>query len=331
MHVGVAYEWRRPITGNRRPAVSQSKGRDMDHLESLRVFCTVVEVRSFTRAAQVHGLSTPAVSRSISELEERLGVRLFQRSTRHISTTEVAERFFTGCARILVELDSLEAEARHGVSEPTGVLRLVAHTTATVNLLVPLISGFKKRFPAVHLDLTLTERPVDLVEDGYDLGILLPFMLTTDQMITRPLRCIHIVMVTSPLYLQTHPRPEKPEDLANLNFIAVSPANQALPLRFRRGDTETAVEMNVEISTNNSPLRKEMVLDGFGIAALPQTLIEEELRDGRLMAVLDDYEFVDSDIQLRLAYSDRKFMPAKVRAFVDYAAAFYDDGAGEAA
>lgn len=302
----------------------------MDHLESLRIFCTVVEVRSFTRAAQVHGLSTPAVSRSISELEERLGVRLFQRSTRHISTTEVAERFFTGCSRILVELDALEAEARHGVTEPTGVLRLVAHTTATVNMLVPLIAGFKKQFPTVRLDLTLTERPVDLVEEGYDLGILLPFMLTTDQLITRPLRCIHIVMVTSPLYLQANPQPEKPEDLANLKFVAVSPASHALSLRFRRGDVETAVDMNVEISANNSPLRKEMVLEGFGIAALPETLVARELRDGRIVRVLEEYELMDSDFQLRLAYSDRKFMPAKVRAFVDYAAAFYGEGTAEA-
>jgi DNA-binding transcriptional LysR family regulator len=302
----------------------------MDHLESLRVFCTVVEVRSFTRAAQVHGLSTPAVSRSVSELETRLGVRLFHRSTRHISTTEVAEQFFKGCSRLLAELDVLEAEARHGVSEPTGVLRVVAHTTVTVNLLVPLIAGFKKEYPTVHLDLTLSERPVDLIEEGYDLGILLPFMLTSDQMITRPLTRIAIVVVTSPEYLKTHPRPDTPGDLARHGFVALSPSIQGLPLRFRRGGEETSVDLNVEISTNNATLRKEMVLNGFGLGALPRSLIENELRDGRLVPLLENYELVDSDIELRLAYSNRKFMPAKVRAFVDYAAAFYDGVAGVA-
>lgn len=298
----------------------------MDHLETLRIFCTVVEVRNFTRAAQVLGLSTPAVSRSVTELEERLGVRLFQRSTRHLSTTEVAERFFAGCSRLLGELDALEAEARHGISEPTGVLRIVAHTTATINVLVPLISSFRKRFSTVRLDLTLTERPVDLVEDGYDLGILLPFMLTSEQMITRLLKRIPVLVVTSPDYLATRPHPVKPQDLAGLDFVALSPSIQAPSLRFRRVDEETTVDLNVEITTNNPTLRKEMVLSGFGLGALPLTLVEEELKDGRLVRLLEDYELVDGAIELRLAYSNRKFMPAKVRAFVDYATAYYAQG-----
>ena len=157
----------------------------MDYLESLRVFRAVVESRSFTRAADMLGLTTPIVSRSISGLERRLGSRLFNRTTRQVSLTEAAEHFYEGCARILDDLEALEADASAQTREPSGVLRLVAHTTATVNRLVPLVSSFKLKHPKVSLDVTLTERPVDLVADGFDLGLVLPFMLSSDTVVTR--------------------------------------------------------------------------------------------------------------------------------------------------
>jgi len=302
----------------------------MDHLETLRIFNTVVEVKSFTRAASILGLSTPMVSRSITELEARLGVRLFQRSTRHISATEVAERFFEGSVRILAELEALEAEARHGVTEASGVLRLVAHTTATVNVLVPLIADFKKAFPSVHLDIALTERPVDLVEEGYDLGILLPFMLTTDKVISRDLTRIPVAVVSSPEYLSARARPHAPQDLAGMNFVALPPSIQTPSLRFRRRNEDIVIDLKVDITTNNPALRKEMVLQGFGLGVLPETLIEDEIKDGSLVRLFADYQLVDSDVELRLVYSNRKFMPAKVRAFVDYAVLYYQVAHDEA-
>jgi DNA-binding transcriptional LysR family regulator len=295
----------------------------MDHLENLRIFCTVFEVRSFTRAAEILGMSTPNVSRSITKLERTLGVRLFQRTTRHISTTEAAERFFVGCVRILAELGALETEARNGIIEPTGVLRLVAHTTATMNVLVPLIADFKKQFPSVYLDITLTERPVDLVEDGFDLGLLLPSMLTTDRAITRLLMRVTVALVSTPEYLASHGCPRTPQDLEGLRFVAFSPAMQAPSLRLRRNNEEVSIDLKFEITSNNSALRKEMVVRGFGLGVLPELLIADEIKTGRLVRVLDEYDVVDGGIELRLAYSAREFMPAKVRAFVDYAISYY--------
>ncbi|MGF6770598.1 DNA-binding transcriptional LysR family regulator [Paraburkholderia sp. GAS199] len=301
----------------------------MDHLESLRVFCTVVEVKNFTKAAQVLGLTTPVVSRSVTELEEKLGVRLFHRSTRHISTTEVAERFFLGCTRVLADLDAIEAEARRGITEPTGMLRLVAHTTATVNVLVPLIAEFKKEFPAIHLDIALTERPVDLVEEGYDLGILLPFMLTTDKVITRLLTRIPVSLVSSPAYIAAQGAPVTPSDLEKYKFVALPPSIQTPSLHFRKAGGDVYVDLNFDIATNNSSLRKEIVLQGLGLGVLPETLVAQEIREGRLIRLLSDYDLVGSDIDVRLAYSDRKFMPAKVRVFVDYAISYFNAAANE--
>jgi DNA-binding transcriptional LysR family regulator len=196
----------------------------MDYLESLRVFRAVVESRSFTRAADMLGLTTPIVSRSISGLERRLGSRLFNRTTRQVSLTEAAEHFYEGCARILDDLEALEADASAQTREPSGVLRLVAHTTATVNRLVPLVSSFKLKHPKVSLDVTLTERPVDLVADGFDLGLVLPFMLSSDTVVTRLLERMPFAIVATPDYLKQHSRPTHPSELTEHMVVVLSPA-----------------------------------------------------------------------------------------------------------
>jgi len=205
----------------------------MDYLTSLKVFRAVVEAKSFTRAADLLGVSPPVVSRAIATLEQRLGNRLFHRTTRHISLTETAEQFFAGCSRVLDELDALEAQASNRTSAPTGMLRLVAHTTATVNRLVPLIATFRRRYPLIGLDVTLTERPVDLVADGYDLGVVLPFMLTSDTTVTRLLERIPLVIVVTPGYLEGKERPVHPAALAGLEFVAMHASIRKPMLTFR--------------------------------------------------------------------------------------------------
>ena len=295
----------------------------MDYLESLRVFRAVVEARSFTRAADMLGLTTPIVSRSISGLERRLGSRLFNRTTRQVSLTEAAEHFYEGCARILDDLEALEAEASAQTREPSGVLRLVAHTTATVNRLVPLISTFKRKHPKVSLDVTLTERPVDLVADGYDLGIVLPFMLSTDTVVTRLLERMPFVIVAAPAYLKRHTRPKHPTELEEHVFVALSPAFRKPQLTFRLGTEELTVPIKYDIASNNAVFNREMVLEGFGIGVLPAALAQVELSTGKLTTVLEEFELVDAAVDLRLAYNTRTLLPAKVRAFVEHAAAFF--------
>src|ERR1700761_161598 len=169
----------------------------MEYIESLRLFRTIVEVKNFRRAGEMMYLSPSVVSRAIASLEERLGTRLFHRSTRKFSLTEAAERFYDGCCRVLDDLDCLEASAAGHGRLPAGVLRLVAHTTAALTWLGPVIASFKSKNANVTLDITLTERPVDLTADGYDLGIVLPFMLATDLAVTRLLQRLPLVIVTT--------------------------------------------------------------------------------------------------------------------------------------
>src|SRR5579863_942916 len=230
----------------------------MEYIDSLRIFRTVVEAKSFTRAADNLGLTTPVVSRAIAALEKRLGSRLFHRTTRQISLTEAAERFYDGCCRVLDDLEVLEASASTQTLEPGGVLRLVAHTTATVNRLVPLIASFKRKHPKVDLDVTLTERPVDLVADGFDLGIVLPFMLSTDTVVTRLLERMAFAIVTTPDYLKRHSRPTHPSELANHMFVVLSPAFRKPQLTFRLGAEDLTVPLRYDIASNNAVFNREM-------------------------------------------------------------------------
>ncbi|WP_321887885.1 LysR family transcriptional regulator [Paraburkholderia bannensis] len=295
----------------------------MDYIDTLRIFRSVVEARSFTRAADMHGLATPVVSRAIARLEKRLGSRLFHRTTRAVSLTEAAERFYDGCCRVLDDLDALEAGATEQTREANGVLRIVAHTTATVNRLVPLISSFKRAHPKVTLDVMMTERPVDLVADGYDLGLVLPFMLNTDTTVTKLLERIPLALVTTPAYLAATSTPQHPSDLASHVFVPMPPSLRKPTLTFRIDGEDLTVPLKYEIASNNPEFNREMVLQGFGIGILPQGLVQTELDDGRLVTLLDDYPMSDMQIEIRLAYTSRTLLPAKVRAFIDHATEFF--------
>jgi DNA-binding transcriptional LysR family regulator len=295
----------------------------MEYVESLRVFRSVVELRSFTRAADIHGLARPAVSRAIAGLEERMGCRLLNRTTRQISLTEAAERFYEGCVRILDDLDALEADVANQTRQASGVLRLVSHTTATIRRLVPLIAGFKRAHPNVTLDVTLTERPVDLVADGYDLGIVVPYMVTSETTVVRLLERIPVVVVATPAYLQAASIPRHPEELANHLFVPMSPSIRRPCINFRNGEKELSVPFRFDVSSNSPTFNCEMVLQGFGIGVVPADLVENELASGKLIRLLPDFQLVEQSIEIRLAYSSRTLLPAKVRAFIDYAAAFF--------
>jgi DNA-binding transcriptional LysR family regulator len=295
----------------------------MDYVDSLRIFRSVVESKSFTRAAEMHGLTRPAVSRAIASLEERMGCRLLHRTTRQVSLTAAAEQFYAGCARILDDLEALEAEAAHQTAEASGVLRIVAHAPTMTYRLVPLVAGFKRAYPKVSLDVTLTERPVDLVAEGYDLGLVLPFMLTSETTVVRRLEVTRRVIVATPRYLDTTSRPAHPSQLAAHTFVAVSPSLRQPILRFGAGMEELVIPLRYDVSSNSPVFNRDMVLQGFGIGILPEVLVEGELAAGVLERVLPGLPFADDAIEVVLAYNHRALLPAKVKAFIAYASNFF--------
>ncbi len=296
----------------------------MDYIESMRIFRTVVELKSFSRAADVHGTAPPAVSRTIAALEQRMGCRLLNRTTRRMTLTEAAERFYESCVRILDEVDAVEAEVATQTQEARGVLRLVAHTTVTIPRFVPLIASFKRAHPKVTLDMTLTERPVDLVGEGYDLGIVIPFMLMSETTVVRRLERIPVVIVATPEYLKRTSIPEHPSDLAEHAFVLISPSIRRPELRFQADGQELTVALRFDVSSNSPAFNREMVLQGLGIGVMPLAVVENELASGALLRLLADFPMANDSVEIQLAYSNRTLLPAKVRAFIEHAVGYFD-------
>ncbi|WP_106281900.1 LysR family transcriptional regulator [Paraburkholderia sp. BL25I1N1] len=296
----------------------------MDYIESLRHFRAVMEAGSFTKAADMLSVTTPVVSRAIAGLEGRIGTRLFHRTTRQMSATEAAERLYERVTRVLDEVDAIEADAANHTVEATGILRVVAHTTATVNRLVPLIASFKRAHPKVILDVTLSERPVDLVADGYDLGIVVPHMLSSELTVTRLLERIPQILVASPRYLERHALPRQPADLDAHTFVTMSPSIRRQELTFQIGAEQVTVPLKGEVSSNSPMFNRTMILEGFGLGVIPQAVVQLELDTGQLLPVLQEFPLVNGAIEIRLAYNTRALMPAKVRVFIEHAAAFYE-------
>lgn len=300
----------------------------MDQIETLRIFCAVVQAGSFTRAADATGLKVPVVSRAINALERRLGVRLFHRTTRHLALTEAAEQYYDGCKRVLAQLDELEDGIASLTHEPTGVLRIVAHSNATANCLPMLTTGFKRRYPAITLDVTLAERPIDLVAEGYDIGLVLPFMLSAETVVTRTVDRIQLVLVASTDYIDSHPAICHPGELCGHSFVAFASAARRTSLSFSGVDGNFDVPVNYGIASNSVVYNLDMVLAGFGLAVLPMAMVDSYIRAGRLVRLLENYSLLVSDAELRLAYSSRAFLPAKVRAFIEHTVDFFA-GIGE--
>lgn len=296
----------------------------MEYIESLHVFCAVVETKGIRRAAAALGTTPPTISRAIASLEARLGIRLFNRTTRQFSTTESADRIYEKCRRILDDLTNLEAKITSATQVPTGVLRVAAHTTATISRLVPLISTFRAKYPEVTLDITLTERPVDLVVDGFDLGIVLPYMLASDQVVSSMLERMPLGIFATEGYLRNRHRPTTPVDLGRHTFVVMPPSLRKPALTFRgTGQQDVTVQIKYDIASNSPLFNREMVLSGLGIGALPIPLVQEDIKSGSLVRLLDQFEIKEGEVEIRLAYATRTLLPAKVKAFIDHANAFF--------
>ncbi|MBT6118686.1 MAG: LysR family transcriptional regulator, partial [Rhodospirillaceae bacterium] len=193
----------------------------MDHLAGMAVFAKVVEARSFTAAAEQLGLSKSAVSKQISRLEDRLGIRLLNRTTRRLSLTEAGAAYYERCARIVAEAEAADLAITHLQSEPRGVLQVNAPMSFGIAHVAPAIPDFLERYPELRVDMTLNDRVVDLVDEGFDVAIRIG-ALADSSLIARRLAESRMVAVAAPGYLQRHGAPDRPEDLERHNCLSYS-------------------------------------------------------------------------------------------------------------
>lgn len=290
----------------------------MDKLQEMSSFVAVVEAGSFVGGGEALGFSKAAISRHISELEQRLGTRLLHRTTRRLSLTEDGQRFFARCKDLLATIDDVEAEMTSNDGEVTGTLRINAPLTFGTLHLAPLWGRFLASYPRVSLDVTLVDRVVDLVDEGYDLAVRISD-LPSSNLVSRQLASTRMVMCASPAYVACHGAPATVAELGARAVIAYSYGSTRDEWHFKGPDGTASVRIKPRMHTNNGDTCRQAALDGHGIILQPDFIVGSDLAAGTLVELLPDHRA--ATIGIHAVYSSRKHMPLKVRRMIDFLAA----------
>jgi DNA-binding transcriptional LysR family regulator len=285
----------------------------MDKLSQLRLFCRLAERGSFSAVARDSGTTQPVVSKAISALERVLGVRLVNRSTRAVSLTEAGRSYYERCRQILADLDEADASLGHLRSDVSGTLRVTAPVPFGLMFISPRTARFKAMYPALSLDLDLSDQPLNLIEHNIDVAIRLGHMCTPG-MAARKLGTSPFLCVAAPAYLAQWGIPTSPEALTSHNCIVYSNLEQPQTWGFAAGGGKVTVAGNYR--SNNLLAIRDAVVAGIGIARLPLWMVDSQLRAGLLKAILTDDLVPSFDIHA-IFPSGRK-NPMKTRLFVDF-------------
>jgi len=287
----------------------------MEKLDGLAVFARVVEAGTFSAAARQIGLSKSAVSKQVAGLEDRLGARLLNRTTRRLSLTEVGVDFYERCRRIITEVEEAELAVSRLHAEPRGLLRINAPMSFGFRHLAPALPDFMARYPEVTVDLALNDRMVDLIDEGYDIAVRIA-RLADSSLVARKLAPNRTVICAAPAYWRHHGRPDHPNDLKRHNCLVYTYMLSGNELTFAGPDGRVSVKVTGSLRANNGDALRAAALGGIGVLATPTFIVGEDLRAGRLETVLKDYE--DSDQSVYAVYPHSRHLSAKVRAFVDF-------------
>jgi DNA-binding transcriptional LysR family regulator len=286
----------------------------MDSLNALSVFASVAETRSFVATGRLTGVSASAIGKSIARLEQRFGVRLFNRSTRSVTLTDEGERLLERSLRILGEIEAAEVEFSQTSSTPHGRLKI---SLPMVNEpFLPVLARFKTAYPAVDLDLTFDDRRVDVIEEGYD-AVLRAGDVPDSSLTSRLLGGYQMILVGSPDYFQQHGTPQRPVDLLQHACIQFRFPNtgklQVWPLRGQNQDID--LQLPTSMVCNNLEARICFAVQGIGIAYLPDFAIKQSLENGQLIRILDDCSHAEV---YRIMWPSGKHPALKLRVFIDF-------------
>lgn len=287
----------------------------MDTLTRMRTFVEVVDAGGFSAAARKLGRSKALISKYVKELEDELGARLMNRTTRRLSLTELGQAYYRDAGEILQRVDDLQDMVRDRHGEPTGLLRIAAPRTFGDGPLGRGIMAFAAAYPAIKLDLRLDDRFVDLVDEGFDVAVRVT-ELQDSSLIARKLSDFRFVIAVRPDVAAAHGRPRHPDDLSDLPCIIDSNLRNRFTWKFHVDDARHQVQVRGRIEVNSPAAVKLALLAGLGYGSVPYAMIEEDVAAGRLEVVLGDFEIPVAGIYA--VYPHRRHLSAKIRAFVDY-------------
>ncbi|WP_454684164.1 LysR family transcriptional regulator [Ancylobacter moscoviensis] len=289
----------------------------MEQFAALSAFVQSAETGSFVAAGRQLGLSASAVGKAVARLEQRLDVRLFHRNTRNMTLTEEGRLFLERCRRIFDEVEAAEAELAQASRTPRGRLRVSLPLVGM--LLTPVLAGFMRAYPEVQLDLDFTDRLVDVVEEGFD-AVIRTGRPSDSRLMSRNIGRFRLLIVAAPAYLERCGIPATPQDLARHRCLHQrSPTTGKLrPWPFARSGAAEKIDLPEAMSATAIDPLIRLAVEGLGIACLPPFAVRDEIADGRLVSLLEEY-VVEAD-QFSVLWPASRQLTPKVRAFVDFMA-----------
>jgi DNA-binding transcriptional LysR family regulator len=288
----------------------------MDKFAAINVFVKVVEQGSFALAADRLDLSTSTVSRHVADLETHLNARLLNRTTRRLSLTEAGQAFYERSVALISDLDEAEAAASASTAAPRGTIKLTCSVAFGIRYVAPAIGAFQRKFPEMRFDISLSERMVDLVEEGLDLAIRIGD-LGNANLVARRIAEMRLVVCASPAYLRRHGRPKHPDDLITHNCFTYEYLATRDHWRFLGRDGRLiGVAVKGSVHSNNGEMAVAIAMEGVGIALEPDFIVAPALASGKLVPILTEY--ATPPVPIYAVYASRRHLSAKVRAFVDF-------------
>lgn len=288
------------------------KREDFD-LNEMAIFVRVVDSGSFTGAAKYLGLPKSTISRKITQLEERLGVRLIQRTTRSLNLTDTGSTYYNQCSRILSEIEEANLAVTEMQTTPTGTLRLTAPVLFGSTVLASLVAEFIELHPMLNVELLLSDQQLDIIQDGIDIAFRVG-QLEDSSLIGRYLGDVRGILCASPSYLEKNSTPATPDDLANHQLLNTFQWPQWTVLG--PNNKEINIPVKARITVNDFASLFTLTVAGSGVAALPLMIAAPAIRAGALVPVLEDYPFESAAIHA--LYPSNRHLSAKVRSFIDF-------------
>jgi DNA-binding transcriptional LysR family regulator len=290
----------------------------MDRLAAMQAFVQVVEAGSFVRAAEKLGASTSSTSRLIADLEAHLGARLLNRTTRKLSLTETGQAYYERCVQLLADIGEAEAAAGAAASVPTGKLKLTCPYNLLAHPIGPALAEFNRRHPQVSFDVTVADRVIDLVDEGFDLAVRIGAP-GGGGLVARRLGSTQLIACASPAYLEERGMPASPEDVAAHSVLTYAYVSSPFKWRLVAGSGQTHdVRVAGPLHANSGELLVAAAVAGMGIVFEPDFVVGPSLARGELQRLLPEYSGPKLDVWA--VYPSRRHLSAKVRAFVDHLA-----------
>lgn len=287
----------------------------MDILANMKVFVAVVDAGSFAAAADRLDISRAMASKHVLHLEDHLGTRLLNRTTRRLSVTESGGVYYERCVQILSDVTEAEQLAGHLSAVPRGTLKITIPLAFGLHRLGPVVADYVRKYPEVKLDVSLSDRKLDLVDEGFDLAVRIG-SLPESGLIARKLGGDHAIICASPAYLKRQGIPKTPEDLAHHACLGYTYTNSGGEWRIHSRRKEAVIPINGGIKADNGDMLRLAALSGAGLIFQPHFIVGDDLRTGRLVQVLPDY--ASAELGIYALYPSRKHLSAKVRTFVDF-------------